>query len=99
MDVNGRLHSLTQYHVVMIIIIGWTSFIMSWIFNIAFYKVHPSAVDFKLKRARARLFIYLFGYKFNLPGYLDNWQTPVLTSEGPHPLRSLESRFVRIDYL
>ena len=73
-DVNGRLHSLTKHHVAVILIVGWTSFIMSWIFNIAYYKVHPSAVDFNLKRARARLFIYLLGYKINLPGYLECWQ-------------------------
>ena len=71
LDVNGRPHSLTRHHIVMILVIGWTSFIMSWIFNILYYKVHPSAVDFKLKRVRARLFIYVFGYKCKLPGFLD----------------------------
>ena len=71
-DANGRPHSLTQHHVVMILVIGWTSFIMSWIFNILYYKVHPSAVDFKLKRVRAKMFIYVFGYKLKVPGFLDN---------------------------
>ena len=72
LDVNGRPHSLTQHHVIIILVIGWTSFIMSWIFNILYYKVHPSAVDFKFKRVRARLFIYVFGHRCKLPGFLDN---------------------------
>ena len=48
-DVNGRPHPLSQDHVQMILVIGWVSFILSWMFNILYYRVHPSAVDFNLK--------------------------------------------------
>ena len=60
-DVNGRPHPLTQYQVQMILILGWVSFLLSWICNIIFYKFHPSGVDFG--RLKARLFIYFLGRK------------------------------------
>ena len=60
-DVNGRPHILTQYQVQMILVIGWVSFLASWISNIIYYKVHPSEVDFNLRRSTDRLFVYLFG--------------------------------------
>ena len=68
-DVNGRPHSLTQYQVQMILVIGWVSFLLSWISNIIYYKFHPSGVDFNVGRSRSRLFIYFLGKKVKLPGY------------------------------
>ena len=68
-DVNGRPHSLTQYHVHMILVIGWVSFLLSWISNIIYYKFHPSGVDFNVGRSSSRLFIYFLGKKVKLPGY------------------------------
>ena len=68
-DVNGRPHPLTQYQVQIILVIGWVSFLLSWICNIIFYKFHPSGVDFNVGRSKARLFIYFLGKKVKLPGY------------------------------
>ena len=70
-DVNGRPHTLTQYQVQNMLVISWVFFLLSWIFNILYYKVHPSAVDFNLKRSRAKLFIYVLGKKCKLPWFLD----------------------------
>ena len=70
-DVNGRPHTLTQYQVQMILVIGWVSFLASWICNIIYYKVHPSEVDFNPGRSKSRLFIYLLGRKVKLPWYQD----------------------------
>ena len=68
-DVNGRPHDLTQYQVQMIMTFGWAAFFLSWISNILYYKVHPSAVDFNPRRSK--LFIYFLGRKVKLPGYQD----------------------------
>ena len=70
-DVNGRPHILTQYQVQVILVIGWVSFLASWICNIIYYKVHPSEVDFDPGRSKSRLFIYLLGRKIKLPWYQD----------------------------
>ena len=53
----------------MMIMVGWLAFIGSWIMNIAFYKVHPSSVDFSPKRMRERLYIHVLGKKRFLWGY------------------------------
>ena len=68
-DVNGRPHPLSQDHVQMILVIGWVSFLLSWMFNIMYYRVHPSAVDFNLKSFKAKLFIWILGKRVKLPGY------------------------------
>ena len=68
-DVNGRPHSLTQYQVQMILVIGWVSFLLSWLCNLIYYKLHPSGVDFNVGRSRSRLFIYFLGKKVKFPGY------------------------------
>ena len=70
-DVNGRAHPMTMYQVILILVIGWVSFLLSWIFNLIYYKVHPSAVDFNFGRSKAKLFLYFFGRKVKLPGYKD----------------------------
>ena len=68
-DINGRPHSMTQYQAKIILVIGWLSFLLSWISNIIYYKFHPSGVDFNVKRSRSRLFLYFLGKKVKLPGY------------------------------
>ena len=68
-DVNGRPHDLTQYQVQMIMVIGWVAFFLSWISNVFYYKVHPSAVVFSPRRSRSKFFIYFLGRKVTLPGY------------------------------
>ena len=70
-DVNGRPHELTQYQVQMIMMIGWAAFFLSWISNIIYYKVHPSAVVFSPRRFRSKFFIYFLGRKVKLLGYKD----------------------------
>ena len=70
-DVNGRPHDLTQHQVQMIMVIGWVAFFLSWISNILYYKVHPSAVDFSPRRFRSKFFIYFLGRKVKLLGYKD----------------------------
>ena len=70
-DVNGRPYDLTQYHVQMIMVTGWVAFFLSWISNILYYKVHPSAVDFNRGRFSFKFFIYFLGRKVKLPGYRD----------------------------
>ena len=73
-DLHGRVRHemLTGYKVWIILITGWVSFLLSWMFNIMYYRVHPSAVDFKPSRSRARLFIYILGERVKLPGYRDD---------------------------
>ena len=73
-DVHGRVLDkiLTGYLVWVILITGWVSFLLSWMFNIMYYRVHPTAVDFNPSRSRARLFIYILGRRVKLPGYRDD---------------------------
>ena len=68
-DVHGRVRLLTDQQVHVTLVIGWVSFLLSWVFNIMYYRVHPSAVDFNPSRSRARLFIYILGRRIKLPGY------------------------------
>ena len=68
-DVHGRVRLLTEHQVHVTLVIGWVSFLLSWMFNIMYYRVHPSAVDFNPSRSRARLFIYILGRRIKLPGY------------------------------
>ena len=65
-DVNGVSHELTEAQVRIMIMIGWLTFLAAWVMNKLFYKTHPSAVDFSLKKFRDKMFIYIFGKKFSL---------------------------------
>ena len=65
-DVHGVPHDLTEPQVWIILAIGWLSFLAAWVMNILFYKTHPSAVDFSLKRFQEKMFIYIFGKKMDL---------------------------------
>ena len=71
-DLNGRPSYLTKFEVYIILLIGWMAFIFSNILNMIHYKVHPSEVDFNLKRFRTRLFIYVLGKRWELPGYVND---------------------------
>ena len=63
-DLNRFEHKLELHHVNWMIGIGWTSFIFSWILNIVYYKLHPSAVDFNTGRFKKNeMFVYIFGQK------------------------------------
>ena len=81
-DVNGRPHELTQYQVQMIMMFGWAAFFLSWISNIIYYKVHPSAVDFNPRRSRSKLFVYFLGRKVKLPGYRGEFEEIAEAEEG-----------------
>ena len=62
-DLNGNPHPVTKLNVIIMILIGWLAFVLAWLMNVLFYTVHPSFVDFNLKRFKERCFIYLFGRK------------------------------------
>ena len=81
-DVNGRPHDFTQYQVQMIMLIGWVAFFASWISNIFYYKVHPSAVDFNTGRFRSKFFVYFLGRKVKLPGYRGEFEEIAEAEEG-----------------
>ena len=65
-DVNGNPHRLTPQQVTTMLITGWAAFLLAGVMNIAYYKVHPSSVDFSPKRLWKKMFIYLFGRKMSL---------------------------------
>ena len=52
--------------------VGWMAFLGSWLMNVLFYKVHPSAVDCSKKGVREKLFIHVQGKKRFLWGYRDS---------------------------
>ena len=62
-DINGMEHLLSDHNVTIILIVGWTSFLLSCVFNILYYKVHPSGVDFNLSRFQNKLHFYICGYR------------------------------------
>ena len=62
-DVNGDPHRLTPDQVITMIIVGWAAFLLAGVMNIAYYKVHPSSVDFSLSRLYKKMFIYLLGMR------------------------------------
>ena len=51
---------------------GWMAFLGSWLMNVLFYQVHPSAVDCSMKGVREKLFIHVQGKKRFLWGYRDS---------------------------
>ena len=57
-DINGNDHDLTPHHVHVMLGVGWASYLGSWIINIAYYKFHPSAVEFQLSRSKLKLFMF-----------------------------------------
>ena len=58
-DIYGNDHNLSQHHVIVMLAVGWACFLGSWLVNIAYYKVHPSAVEvFDLSDKRK---LYVFG--------------------------------------
>ena len=65
-DVNGDPHRLTPDQVTKMIIVGWAAFMLAGVMNIAYYKVHPSSVDFSPSRLWKKMFIYLLGKKMSL---------------------------------
>merc|ERR1712154_668282 len=60
-DETGRVHDLSVATVRTMIGTGWGAFIAAWLLNIAFYKVHPSAVDLEVSRFRNKMVINVLG--------------------------------------
>ena len=52
--------------------VGWMAFLGSWLMNVLFYMVHPSAVDCSKKGVKEKLFIHVQGKKQFLWGYRDS---------------------------
>ena len=46
--------------------LGWGSFILAWIINIAFYAIHPSRVDVLPSLLHKKMFINILGHKFDI---------------------------------
>ena len=65
-DVNGVPHELTSLHVHVMLGVGWTAFLLAWVFNILHYRLHPFAVDFNIGRLKNKLFLYIFGKRIVL---------------------------------
>ena len=61
-DIYGNDHNLKPHHVRVMLGVGWACFLGSWLINIAYYKFHPSAVEFKLSRSKWKLL--MFGTNF-----------------------------------
>ena len=80
-DVNGMGHQITAYNVSVMLAIGWTSFLLSYIFNSIFYVLHPSAVDFDKSRFRQRFFFYICGKKYDIRGSNCYKYQPVATND------------------
>ena len=74
-DINGYKHDMTKRQVRIMYTLGFIAFILSWIMNLCYYKVHPSAVDFRLKTFKEKCFIYVLGEKKRIP-------IPFKTNEG-----------------
>ena len=74
-DINGYEHDMTKSQVRIMYALGFSAFILSWIMNLCYYKVHPSAVDFRLKTFKEKCFIYILGEKKRIP-------IPFKTNEG-----------------
>ena len=64
-DVNdGRQIDLPPENVVWILGFGWTASLIALVFNMVYYNLHPSAVDFNVQRFRKRIVLYVCGFRF-----------------------------------
>ena len=57
-DISGNDHDLSPHHVRVMLAVGWACFLGSWLVNIAYYKFHPSAVEFELSASKWKLFMF-----------------------------------------
>ena len=74
-DINGYKHDMTKRQVRIMYTLGFIAFILSWIMNLCYYKVHPSAIDFRPKTFKEKCFIYVLGKKKQIP-------IPFMTNKG-----------------
>ena len=69
-DINGRTISLSSNGVTCVLVIGWLSYLLSLILNIIYYYIHPSRLDFDLRRFKRRIVLYICGKKMFQRGSL-----------------------------
>ena len=68
-DIYGNDYDLKPYHVHVMLGVGWACFLGSWLINIAYYKVHPSAVEvFSLSVFSDKKKLFMFGRDVFLSG-------------------------------
>ena len=58
---------INSYHIGVMLGVGWATFIVSYLINVAYYVVHPSGIDLNPSRFKNRLFVYVLGQKKYLP--------------------------------
>ena len=64
-DTNGMKVPFSRTSVLNQLKFGWLVFFIAVLLNILFYKLHPSAVDFDLKRSRDKMDFYILGRKYS----------------------------------
>ena len=57
-DSDGKDHDLSQLHVIIMLAVSWACFLGSWLINIAYYSVHPSAVEVFSLSEKMKLFMF-----------------------------------------
>ena len=57
-DIYGIDHDLTPYHIHVMLEVGWACFLGSWVFNVIYYNVHPSAVEMWPLYDKKKLFMF-----------------------------------------
>ena len=57
-DIYGNPEELKPDHVRVMLAVGWACFLVSWLINIAYYKVHPSAVDVFSLSDKKKLYVF-----------------------------------------
>ena len=65
-DINGMTQEKTIHHVTMMMAVGWVTFLLSYVVNVAFYMIHPSGVDINRSRFRNKWYFYINGRRVNL---------------------------------
>ena len=58
LDDNGTSHNLTKTNVFALLGFGWGFYLMAFIFNIIYYKIHPSFTNFSPASIKQRLGCY-----------------------------------------
>ena len=57
-DIYGIDHDLTPYHIHVMLGVGWGCYLGSWVFNVIYYNVHPSAVEMWPLSDKKKLFMF-----------------------------------------
>ena len=94
-DVNGAKHEFKRSHVYMMLNVGWSFFFIAWILNIIYYKLHPSAVDFRFARVKEKFQEYkrlVFGNGNGSKSSGDNEKTRKRTPEENKKTGDIELR-------